>query len=283
MAAGSPLKYHESMGDLRSELYGLVAEAQALLQSLRLQGVLSVPAGLRQGVEGGGPVASAPGGAFVGVKTARPAVVPQGNPTRAPAAPATVRLPAPRPATPPAPTLGPTVHERSPPPLAPATSGGLLGRWGERLVPVDERLARVVTELGSTCEACGQPTLTGQGGLASNLVLIAGPASGESGVMLANMLLKVVLIEPGDAWWVHPRACLACADAVARQVAAVRPRVVLALGQAAGAMLGDPVLGEWTRYGQADLLRSWHPDDVLAEPARKRAVFGHLQELARRR
>lgn len=133
------------------------------------------------------------------------------------------------------------------------------------------------------CEACGQPTLTGKGGLDSNLVLLAAPADGDSGAMLSNMLVKVVLIEPGDAWWVFPRPCKTCADAVARQVAAIRPRVVLALGATAGAMLGGAKLGEWTRYGQADAVYTWHPDEILSDAGRKRVVFGHLQEVARRR
>ena len=187
MAARSVLKYHELMPDPSGELYEVVVEALALLQSLRLQGVVLVPAAQNVAVAGRVAPTRPEVGASARVERpdlpARPAAVPV--PTRSAgasfptsAAPSsTIRSP-----------LSPPASTPVAAPDRPA-GGSLLGKWGERLIPADERLAKVLNELGPTCETCGQPTLSGAGGLTSGLVLLAAPATGEAAVMLANMLL----------------------------------------------------------------------------------------------
>jgi uracil-DNA glycosylase len=115
------------------------------------------------------------------------------------------------------------------------------------------------------------------------VVLLARGGGEAAEQMLANMLLKVVLVEPADCLRFAPRPCLACAESVARQVRALRPRVVLAMGADAATMIGQPPLGEWRRWAESDTVLSWHPEEIAADAARKRAAFVTLQEVARRR
>jgi uracil-DNA glycosylase len=115
------------------------------------------------------------------------------------------------------------------------------------------------------------------------MILVAAPATGAAQTMLANMLLKVVAVEPLDVWHVFPRPCSTCAATLERFVLAIRPRVILGLGAEARAMLGQPALGAWVRFAQIETIVSWHPDEIEADSSRKRAVFGHLQELSKKR
>ncbi len=257
------MEYHVAVDDPRSELATLVADTMALVQSLRLQGVIGVPIESRRDVSPRGGEDEAR--ALRELSTPRP-VLPLPPQSVAPARP---------PPAAPAPSL-------APPPL-PSEGGGLLGKWTARVPSPEERLAAAIAALPERCEGCGEPTLVGRGGLRAGLVLLAPVASGEASTMLANMLLKVVNVEPDDAWVAAPRSCRACVGALARQVEAIKPRVVLALGPEVGATLGLIERGRWGRWAATDAVWTWHPEEILADATRKRAAFEVLKEVAIRR
>ncbi|MBM4364840.1 MAG: hypothetical protein FJ102_01385 [Deltaproteobacteria bacterium] len=261
------MEYHGAVDDPRAELATLVADTMALAQSLRLQGVIGVPVESRR--------EPSPGREEDEVRAQRELAPPRIAPSLPARSLPTPSLPRPSQPAMAAPSL-------APPPL-PSEGGGLLGKWKARAQGPDDRLAVAVAALPERCEGCGEPTLVGRGGLRSSLVLLAPVAQGEASTMLANMLLKVLSVEPGDAWTAAPRACVSCLGALARQVEAIRPRVVLALGPEVGSALGLVERGRWGRWAGADAIWTWHPEEILADATRKRAAFEVLKEVAGRR
>ncbi len=311
-----PLVYHSEMHDLRDELAGLVADVTATLEAMRLQGTIVLPVGDRIGAsrspepEPPSPAAYSRGGADPG--PARRFEPPRPEPRAAPIPPSRAEprpVPAPTIAAPlpeprPSPPLGSapelvvrTVTTAPTPAPAPApgegamfgggfgaapTGGGLLGAWGAKLAGPEDRLAKVVAELGPTCPACGEVTVTGVGGVRNGLVLLRTPCTAAEAVVLGNMLVRVVGVEPDDVWTAAPRACATCADAVKRQVEAIKPRVVLVLGEAAAAALGLSI-GVWGSFGTIAAVATFHPAEMAADANRKRPAFAVLQEVAGRR
>ncbi len=120
------------------------------------------------------------------------------------------------------------------------------------------------------------------GGTSSGLALLydAGTAAEEE--TLANMLVRVVGVEPADVLTFHPRACVACVEAIATQIEAIRPRVVLALGPHARASLGSET-AVWSRFAGIDAVGSFHPAELTADPSRTRPAFETLKQVASRR
>ncbi|MBM4390453.1 MAG: hypothetical protein FJ090_04985 [Deltaproteobacteria bacterium] len=265
------MEYHGVVDDPRAELATLVADTVSLVQSLRLQGVIGVPVESRR---------EASPGSEEEVRAQR-----ELTPTRTapslptPSLPAAVVPMPPSPSPAPLAMAAPALLSR---PL-PSEGEGLLGKWKARAQGPEERLAAAVAALPEHCEGCGEPTLAGRGGLRSSLVLLAPAARGEASTMLSNMLLKVLSVEPGDAWTAAPRACASCIGALARQVEAIKPRVVLALGPEGGSGLGLVERGRWGRWAGADAIWTWHPEEILADATRKRAAFEVLKEVANRR
>ena len=249
MDAGRSAVYHTGMDDLRDELAGLVADVASSLEALRLQGVILLP---------------------VAAAESRPLVEDSPRPTRA--------APAPRAAT----IVPAARHAPAPAPPAPAAAGGLLGRWAEQLVGPDERLEAAIVTLGEACVACGEPTVRGTGALRSGLVLVADPCTEAEASVLSNMLLKVVGVEPDDVWRVTPRRCHGCVDGLRVLVEAIRPRVMLVLGQTSTTAT-ELVRGEWGSFGGVSAIATWHPGEIGADVARKRPAFEALQAVARRR
>lgn len=168
------------------------------------------------------------------------------------------------------------------PPPAPAGGGGLLGRWAEQLVGPDERLAKVVEGLGAPCAECGEPPVIGAGAIRSGLALCADATNEAETTVLANMLLKVVGVEPGDVWTATPRACPTCIAGLRRQIEAIKPRVLLALGPTTVAATGL-ARGEWGAFAGVPAIATWHPSELAADAARKRPTFDVLQQVAKRR
>lgn len=271
------------MDDLRAELATLVADLAETFDGLRGQGVRFVPRESQPFVPEPLPPPLAP--------TPRAAA----PPPRAEAPPRPAASPplaafAPRP-TPPAPpvSLAPPAP-RTPPPAAvpspaaapPPEGAGLLGRWAGVLASPAERLRKAQEKLPSACPGCGQPPLLGSGGTSSGLALLYDAGSAAEEETLANMLVRVVGVEPADVLTFHPRACVACAEAIATQIEAIRPRVVLALGPHARASLGSEA-AVWSRFAGVDAVGSFHPAELAADPSLKRPAFETLKQVASRR
>jgi uracil-DNA glycosylase len=136
--------------------------------------------------------------------------------------------------------------------------------------------------MAAGCAGCGEPPVLGTGGVRSGMALLYDAGSAADEAVLANMLVRVVGVEPADVLRFQPRACHACADAVTAQLDAVRPRVVLALGPLArGLLFGEP--GAWVRLGAWSAIGTWHPAELATDPARKRVAFEVLKGVAARR
>lgn len=266
--------YHSPMHDLRDELAGLVAEVSSALDALRLQGAVVLPRA---------PASSPP--IFEPIPAPRPVADRMHTPPAAPTAPrprgpsavVPMRAEAPR-------AAAPVVVPYVPPLPAPAApgGGGLLGRWADQLVGPDERLAKVVAALGAACADCGEPPVLGAGAIRSGLVLCADACNDAETAVLANMLLKVVGVEPGDVWTTTPRTCPGCVAGLRLQLEAIKPRVLLALGPTTLAATGL-VRGEWGSFVGIAAIATWHPAELAADVARKRPTFDVLQQVAKRR
>jgi hypothetical protein len=269
------------MHALRDELNALVAVVTESLEGLRLQGMLYVP---REGHST--PPIEASRESHGGAPASKPVAIPPG-PTRAaiaaahssaraapsvPQRPVAERPPAQRAAAP------------SPPPsVAPEpVSGGLLGRWASQVAGPAERLRRAQAQLGEHCVGCGEPTRQALGGVQSGMALLYDEGSEADLSVLANMLVRVVGVEPADVLTAYPRTCGACGDGLRAQFEAARPRVILALGPLSRALLSaEP--GQWTRLAGAPAVGTWHPSEQGADAGRKRAVFEVLKQIAAQR
>ncbi|GDX81231.1 hypothetical protein LBMAG42_30420 [Deltaproteobacteria bacterium] len=259
------------MHDLRDELAGLVADVSSALDALRLQGVLVLPrapASLPR-IADPEPLARAENPQ---VHTQPPAPRPRGASSVLP-----LRAEAPR-----SDSAHPPPPIAEPPAPAPAGGGGLLGRWAEQLIGPDERLAKVVESLGAACNECGEPPVVGVGAIRSGLALCADACSEAETNVLANMLLKVVGVEPSDVWTAAPRRCPGCIAGLRRQIEAIKPRVLLVLGPTAVAATGL-ARGEWGSFAGLAAIATWHPSELAADVARKRPTFDVLQQVAKRR
>jgi uracil-DNA glycosylase len=107
--------------------------------------------------------------------------------------------------------------------------------------------------------------------------------------MFDKMLMHVLALERADVWILEANACAAtggggtCRDLLLRQLAVAAPRLVLAMGAAAPAIVGaSAVGGEWSHARNADVLTTFHPEELLARPGEKRAALDHLTALRQR-
>lgn len=263
------------MHDLRAELAALVADVAEAFEGLRGQGVRFVPRESEAFVPRVEPEAARP---------APPRPAPPARPAprvEAPAPPPGVAAPPPPPraAAPPPPARA---APAPPPPPAPLAGGGLLDRWADKLAGPAERLRRAQEKLGSACPGCGELPQLATGGLTSGMAMLYDAGTDTDAATLTNMLVRVVGVEPADVLTFHPRACATCAVGVQAQIEAARPRVVLALGPNARALLAaEP--GRWARFAGVDAIGTWHPSEQGSDIARKRAAFEALKQVASRR
>ncbi len=278
---------------LANQLADLVADTLAAADAWRLTGAAVVPGTpldllpAAEPWEPAAPTSARPAAPRPAPAAPRPAPAP---PRPASAAPTSARPAPPRPA--PAPLrpapLRPAPVSSVPPAAAPAGAALFGGRWQKALRAPGEDLAR---ELGAlpACARCAIPgmSLLGAGDPKARLVVLAaGPEGerleGEAGVMLDKMLLHVLSLERTDAFIIEANACAladaagGCSAAVLAQLTILAPRVVLALGRGSAVLGAGIVRGEWSRHGSAEVLATFHPVDLLARPADKRATLEHL-------
>ncbi|MEN9787604.1 MAG: hypothetical protein RLZZ299_2868 [Pseudomonadota bacterium] len=281
--------------DPREELAALTADLLAILDSWQrtgarvvavgaVEGLGEAPAGLLMGRgdippqrppgRGEGPASASPPTRVEG-----PAgVVPTSPRTASPAAPTPV---APVVASVPAGSAPPAPAESVAPAPATPSGGGLFGgRWAAVRDP-DAALRAARDEGPDTCETCGAPPPRGVGRARATVAVIASPLAGEAAVMFDRMLVHVLVLERADVFLVAPSDCGTCAARVRKQVEAVAPRAVLAMGEGACALVGAAP-GRWSSWAGREALGTHHPDTLLARADLKRAVFDHLKELARR-
>jgi len=187
----------------------------------------------------------------------------------------------------------------APAPAAAPASGGFSGLFGAKW---QQALRDPAAEIGAlldntpACPSCGSEaaSLRGTGAAGARLaILAAGPGGrrlqGDAGVMLDKMLMHVLALERADAWIFEANGCAVaggggtCRDLLLRQLAVAAPRLVLAMGAGAPDIVGaSTAVGEWSRAENADVLATFHPEELLARPSEKRAALEHLTALRQR-
>jgi len=206
-------------------------------------------------------------------------------------------LPAPHPA---APLPAPAPPGGLPAPIA-AASGKGCG---------SEALAAIRAEIGD-CQRCklhaGRTTLVyGVGNPAAELLFVGeGPGAeedrqgepfvGKAGQLLTRMIeamgfrreevyiANVVKCRPPNNRDPEPDEIAACEPFLKAQIAAVGPKVVVALGRfAVQTLLRDPTpvsrqRGRWREYQGVRLMPTFHPAYLLRNPAEKKAAWEDLQ------
>jgi len=260
------------MTDPRDELHALSAELRAWLEWEAQTGAIELPA------------------------DPTPIVVqapqPRTAPTRAPTSPQPV--PAARP-TRPAPTMRPVVA--TPPP------SGTVGKGAEGI-------QQVRAELGD-CQRCAlaqgrKHIVFGVGNPNAELMLIGEapgqqedttgePFVGRSGQLLTRMLAaigltreqtyicNVIKCRPPQNRDPLPQEIVTCSPFLHRQILAIQPKVILALGRFAGInLLGrQATMGELRRDGVGafqgiPVVPTFHPSYLLRTPAAKRGAWDDL-------
>jgi uracil-DNA glycosylase len=201
-----------------------------------------------------------------------------------------------------------------PPPPRPAAAGPLPerpapGSLADRGCGSDELLA-IRRELGD-CRRCGlaggRKTLVfGVGDPRAELMFVGeGPGAdedeqgepfvGRAGQLLTKMIeamgfrrsdvyiANVVKCRPPGNRDPEPDEIEACEPFLGRQIAAIRPRVVVALGRfAVQTLLRDPTpisrqRGKWREYEGVKLMPTFHPAYLLRNPGEKKAAWEDLK------
>ncbi len=302
------------MSDLAQELAALVADTLAAAESWRATGAFLASTGPLEGLPAaepwpaGQPYRPPPQPSVARVEPHRPVVgAPSGAPLRPAPPPIVVARPplsvAPRPA-PPAIEASKRPDAPAPRPSAePAPAGGgpglagLFGaKWQKVLRNPNDEIAQLLAA-APPCPACGAEavSLRGAGNAEARLAVVAaGPLgerlAGESGVMFDRMLMHVLALERADVWVLEANACAVagaagtCRGQLLRQLEVGAPKLLLAMGDPAAAMVGvrSGGRGAWTRWGAADVLATFHPAELLTRQGEKRAAMEHLTSVRQR-
>ena len=212
---------------------------------------------------------------------------------------------APDPAVEPAEPGGATAVETTPP----------IERPDDRPVPASAEDWNALREEVAACRACDlyrtrTQTVFGVGDTAADLLIIGEapgadedrqgePFVGRAGQLLNAMLAAIGLQRehvyianilkcrpPGNR---DPKAdeVNACQGFLRRQVAAIRPRLILAVGRVSAQALlesGEPIgrlRGRLHRYGDTPVLATYHPAYLLRSPGQKRKAWDDLKQVRR--
>ena len=267
--------------DPRTELARLAHAVREHLNWLERGGVAGVP---RRGTLPGSAVAAAP----VPVEDALP---PRSAEPRAAPAPMPAAAAAAAPAAPPATDAGQSAY------------GDLFGSPG--LVQIRENLGDC-----QRCKLAGGRTqiVFGVGNPAADLVFVGeGPGAeedrqgepfvGAAGQLLTRMIAamgfdrndvyicNVVKCRPPENRAPEPDEVAACEPFLRRQLATVRPRMIVALGKSAAAALLktkasiSSYRGRFHSYEGIPLMPTYHPAYLLRQPSAKREVWEDLQKV----
>jgi DNA polymerase len=179
-----------------------------------------------------------------------------------------------------------------------------------------ESLGEVRADIGD-CERCrlsrGRQSLVfGVGNPAARVVFVGEapgqeedrqgePFVGKAGALLTDIIQKGMKLRREDVYICNVIKCRppgnrnpeadeveSCAPFLARQVAAVQPEVIVALGKfAAHTLLATttPITrlrGIWGEFEHVPVMPTFHPAHLLRNPALKREVWKDIQEVLKR-
>jgi uracil-DNA glycosylase family 4 len=227
------------------------------------------------------------------------------EPTRPPPRPAESPRPAVAPRVEAPRAVAPAARPVEPAPTLPAPTGGaapnlagLFGaKWQQSIRNPEDDITQALTA-AARCPSCGAEALSlrGAGAAESKLAVVAaGPDGkrlvGEAGVMFDKMLVHVLSLERADVWVLEANACATegpaagtCRGVLLRQLEIVGPRVLLAMGNPAAAIVGVSAAGrgDWARWRTTDVVATFHPVELVARPGEKGATMKHLTTLRQR-
>jgi uracil-DNA glycosylase family 4 len=201
------------------------------------------------------------------------------------------------------------------PPQAEPLPVCLPGEYGSDGVCRPETLEEIRAELADCrrCPLCkGRKNIVfGDGNPHARLVLVGEapgreedlqgkPFVGEAGKLLDRILFAMGL-ERKDVYICNVEKCrpsgnrdplpeeiAACEPFLKRQLAAIRPAVIVTLGRfAAQTLLGSPLpisrlRGRWQSYQDVPLMPTYHPAFLLRNPAAKREVWEDMKQVLAR-
>jgi DNA polymerase len=260
----------------------LAAQMREYLEYLKEQGITHVPAGLK-----------------TPPPPRRRASAPVPAPASAPSAPPSAVSRAPAPAAPP-----PAVWE---PPSAPVPSRAPEGRPDTL-----ESLASLI----ASCTACPlaptrRNTVPGQGALKPDIMFVGeGPGAdedaqglafvGRAGQLLTKMIAamgytrdtvfigNIVKCRPPGNRTPTPQEMAWCIPYLKRQIAVIRPKLIVCLGATAvRGLVGDfspisRIRGTWREFEGIPVMLTFHPAYLLRNPADKAKVWADLKAVLAR-
>ena len=213
-----------------------------------------------------------------------------------------------------APAVSPSTEPVVAPGAAPAAAAGGVApqRDAELVSDEPDSMARLVSEIGA-CDACalrdGAGVVLGQGRQAApEIMFIASSPSADAalkgdvyadapGQLLAKMIgamglgvdevyvTYVCKCSPVSGRKPTPTQLHACLPYMEREIAMVKPKVIVAMGALtvnalvelpAGRTFKD-VRGQWLRVGKVAVMPTFQPSDLIQEPANKRPAWVDLQ------
>jgi DNA polymerase len=121
---------------------------------------------------------------------------------------------------------------------------------------------------------------------------------GRSGAMLRDMIEKVLNLKVEDIYFTHavkckpfgfqnpsPSECSSCAPFLSKQIALIKPRILVTLGPDAYQILSgdygdfERVRGEVIPFGEALLIPMYHPLYLVRNPSLKKETMRDLQTI----
>lgn len=121
---------------------------------------------------------------------------------------------------------------------------------------------------------------------------------GRSGTMLRDMIEKVLMLDINEVFFTHavkckpfgfqnpsPSECSSCAPFLSKQLALLKPRLIVALGPDAYHLLSNDgsdferLRGEIIPYGDALLIPVYHPMFLVRNPSLKKEAMRDLQTI----
>jgi DNA polymerase len=174
-------------------------------------------------------------------------------------------------------------------------------------------LASVCEELGG-CTGCrlskGRKTVVAGEGNPDALLVFIGeapgqeedkqgrPFVGEAGQLLTDIIVKgmklqredvyictIVKCRPPDDRPPEPDEIAACEGFLLRQIAAIKPRIIVALGRAAAQTMMKTkegitsLRGKWGAYQGIPVMPTFHPAHLLRKPSDKKAVWEDIRKV----
>jgi uracil-DNA glycosylase family 4 len=170
--------------------------------------------------------------------------------------------------------------------VAPCTRCGLAGGRAQTVFGVGNPNAAVVfvgEAPGRDEDLKGEP-FVGRAGQLLTDIIERGMGVPRSSVYICN----VVKCRPPENRNPFPTEIAACEPFLVRQLAAIRPQVIVALGKfAAQALCRTEVpisrlRGQWQEYEGIPVMPTYHPAFLLRNPAAKREVWADIQEVMAR-